>query len=247
MADSDEPAKSIYKRTCGRTSCLGASNVRGNPLCRPLYSRHAKVMEALKDTNLKSKELVMATAESKIALTHRLQREGRWEEATFARDEERQRLRAEGMKRKESNEASWVWMAEQFPPLSEEELRWSPSAECLAIADFPVSHPAVEAEGELPFHQVWAFLCYSVARQIQLDADNPAGAAAVDRITADARGRADPALTPVAAMDKLDAVLQRLDADPAADHKLAEELGCFRAMVVEVLGAPCSVGTGGPQ
>ena len=37
----------------------------------------------------------------------RLQEEGRWEEASLFRDQERSRLRAAGMKRSESGEAAW--------------------------------------------------------------------------------------------------------------------------------------------
>lgn len=174
--------------------------------------------------------------ESKIALTHRLYREGRWDDATIARDEERQRLRTEGMNRRESNEASWKWMAEHFPPLTDQEVRWRPSAEFLAMAEFPIDHPVVEAKGELPFPKVWEFLCYWFARQIQIDADDMVGVIAVERYTEEARRRAGPALTPVAAMDKLEAVLQRLDADPSADRRLWDELDGFRSLAVEMLG-----------
>ncbi|MDP6557319.1 MAG: hypothetical protein QGG71_21810 [Pirellulaceae bacterium] len=44
--------------------------------------------------------------ESKITTTERLRREGRWEDASLWRDQERQRLRSEGLSRKESNEKS---------------------------------------------------------------------------------------------------------------------------------------------
>lgn len=56
-------------------------------------------------------------AESKILLTHRLQREGRWAEATLFMDEERERLKAAGRRRAEANAGAWKAAAEKFPPL----------------------------------------------------------------------------------------------------------------------------------
>jgi hypothetical protein len=55
--------------------------------------------------------------ESKIALTERLRREGRWPEASKFKDEVKTKLRAEGMKRAEAGEQAWQEMAEKFPPL----------------------------------------------------------------------------------------------------------------------------------
>jgi len=57
--------------------------------------------------------------ESKIAATHRLQREGRWDEASQYRDEVRQRLRAEGKKRDEAVDEAWAAMVEKYPPSEE--------------------------------------------------------------------------------------------------------------------------------
>jgi hypothetical protein len=55
--------------------------------------------------------------ESKIEATERLRREGRWDEASAFRDEERKRLKAEGLPRREAAEASWQAMIVKFPPL----------------------------------------------------------------------------------------------------------------------------------
>ena len=55
--------------------------------------------------------------ESKIELTERLRREGRWEEASKRKDEMVKLLRAEGMKRTEAVEEAWRRLAVEYPPL----------------------------------------------------------------------------------------------------------------------------------
>jgi hypothetical protein len=55
--------------------------------------------------------------ESKIELTERLRREGRWEEASRFKDEAVKDLRSKGIRRAEANEQAWEAMAEKFPPL----------------------------------------------------------------------------------------------------------------------------------
>jgi hypothetical protein len=57
----------------------------------------------------------IAMLESKIAVTERLRREGRWTEASEFREQERQRLRQEGMGKEEAKEEAWRLMAERFP------------------------------------------------------------------------------------------------------------------------------------
>ena len=55
--------------------------------------------------------------ESRIVITDRLRKEGRYEEAAVYRDEQRRKFKRDGMTRKEAVDASWVAMAEIFPPL----------------------------------------------------------------------------------------------------------------------------------
>ena len=55
--------------------------------------------------------------ESKIVATDRLRKEGRWEEASLWRDNNRKQFRAEGKSKTDANDASWQAMIEQFPPL----------------------------------------------------------------------------------------------------------------------------------
>jgi hypothetical protein len=57
--------------------------------------------------------------ESKIDLTERLRREGRWAEASKYKDETVKKLRAKGMKRAEAGEQAWQRMADAFPRAEE--------------------------------------------------------------------------------------------------------------------------------
>ena len=56
-------------------------------------------------------------SESKIELTERLRREGRWAEASKRKDEMVKLLRADGMKRTEAVEEAWRRLAAEYPPL----------------------------------------------------------------------------------------------------------------------------------
>ena len=58
----------------------------------------------------------MIVTESKIAATHRLQKGGRWEEASEYRGEQRQKFCSEGFTRKESNDKAWEAMILAYPP-----------------------------------------------------------------------------------------------------------------------------------
>ena len=56
--------------------------------------------------------------ESKIELTERLRREGRWSEASQFKDEVLKKLRSDGMTRADAAEQAWERMAAQYPPLA---------------------------------------------------------------------------------------------------------------------------------
>ncbi len=56
--------------------------------------------------------------ESKIELTERLRREGRWSEASQFKDETLKKLRSDGMTRADAAEEAWQRMAAQYPPLA---------------------------------------------------------------------------------------------------------------------------------
>lgn len=55
--------------------------------------------------------------ESKIALTHRLQQEGRWQEATVYKDQVLKELRAEGVFGQEAKDKAWEEMGRRYPAL----------------------------------------------------------------------------------------------------------------------------------
>lgn len=55
--------------------------------------------------------------ESKIELTERLRRDGRWSEASRFKDTALRDFRDKGMKRSEASDAAWEAMATAFPPL----------------------------------------------------------------------------------------------------------------------------------
>ena len=55
--------------------------------------------------------------ESKIQLTHRLEREGRWPEASKFKDDQIASHRSEGESRKDAQLAAWEEMELRFPPI----------------------------------------------------------------------------------------------------------------------------------
>ena len=61
----------------------------------------------------------MPETESRIDVTHRLQAEGRWDEATVYRSKLRKEQKAAGKTKAEANEVAWAAMIEEFPPLPE--------------------------------------------------------------------------------------------------------------------------------
>jgi hypothetical protein len=56
--------------------------------------------------------------ESKIELTERLRRQGRWGEASRFKDTALREFRGKGMTKAEAAEAAWNAMAEAYPPLA---------------------------------------------------------------------------------------------------------------------------------
>lgn len=55
--------------------------------------------------------------ESKIDLTNRLKKEGRWEEASLWKDKKIRKLRGASKKRPEAQALAWGEMAREFPPI----------------------------------------------------------------------------------------------------------------------------------
>ena len=77
--------------------------------------------------------------ESKIELTHRLEREGRWSEASLWKDQHIASLRGEGMPRKEAQQAAWEALEKRFPPVESEEESSPLEAFPEGLADLPDS------------------------------------------------------------------------------------------------------------
>lgn len=68
--------------------------------------------------------------ETKIDVTHRLERDGRWETASRFRHRRRQELRETGMSKSEARETAWAEMTERFQPIDEE---WRHQIMCAAM------------------------------------------------------------------------------------------------------------------
>ena len=61
--------------------------------------------------------MTTALLESKIAATDRLRREGRWDEASQFRDDQRMKLRNAGIKGSAAKEEAWRIMLNWYPPI----------------------------------------------------------------------------------------------------------------------------------
>ncbi len=68
--------------------------------------------------------------ESKIELTERLRREGRWGEASRFKDAAVKDFHGKGMPRSEAGEAAWEAMAEAYPPLEPPEALSDAPGDC---------------------------------------------------------------------------------------------------------------------
>lgn len=89
--------------------------------------------------------------ESKIALTERLRREGRWEAATLFKDQVFEELRSAGIRGQQAKDTAWAEMARRFPPLPVAD----PVEESAAVEEeepVVVAAPGDEGFGLLPAH-----------------------------------------------------------------------------------------------
>ena len=111
--------------------------------------------------------------ESKIELTHRLEKEGRWEEASLVRDRVRQRLKREGKTRQEANEGAWQEMAKQFPPIPEGHLPEFHARRLILNAHLTFDLP-VGPDG-LAMNDLWWVLCHIRAMTLFWLANDAAG------------------------------------------------------------------------
>jgi hypothetical protein len=100
--------------------------------------------------------------ESKIGITERLRREGRWDEATQYKDSVLVECREKGMKRSEASEAAWQAMVERYPPITAVETP-AKSTETLGteigriegLSDVPASWGDLPANASLQAEIAW--------------------------------------------------------------------------------------------
>lgn len=100
--------------------------------------------------------------ESRIELTERLRREGRWSEASQFKDQVLRGLREQGVKRNEAGDEAWRQMEEQYPPRDTEGMpasdSQSESAHCgrvSGLSDIPSSWPTLPANASLAAEIQW--------------------------------------------------------------------------------------------
>ena len=95
----------------------------------------------------------------KLAVSQRLQREGRWPAASKFKEETRLRLRDEGIKRAEATERAWRATAERFPPIPESSIIYCAAARFTACLGYWREH-----RDDLP----------ELRRLLWVDGDSPA-------------------------------------------------------------------------
>ena len=95
--------------------------------------------------------------ESKIEATHRLQADGRWDEASRYRDQQRKHFKAQGLKRAEANDKAWEAMIEEYPPADIDDVLFY-----YTLAKFPPSTSHKVSDRSPEFLDVWWALCATV-------------------------------------------------------------------------------------
>ncbi len=99
--------------------------------------------------------------ESRIALTERLRREGRWDAATKFKDDALRDFRAKGMKRDEASNAAWEAMEQEFPPIASVASTTDIQAEeamdtqVEGLCEIPVGWPQLPANATLSSEIAW--------------------------------------------------------------------------------------------
>ena len=99
--------------------------------------------------------------ESKIVLTERLRREGRWDAATKFKHDALRDFRAKGMKRDEALDAAWEAMEQAFPPTAtvapKIDIRAEESIDTLVqgINEIPGGWPQLPANAALHSEIAW--------------------------------------------------------------------------------------------
>ncbi len=99
--------------------------------------------------------------ESKIGITERLRREGRWDEATQFKDEALKELRSNGMRRDEATQTAWEEMEQSYPPIAAVAATADMQAEVATdkrihgLSDIPASWGELPANASLQAEIAW--------------------------------------------------------------------------------------------
>ncbi|HUP79040.1 MAG TPA: hypothetical protein VM260_10840 [Pirellula sp.] len=99
--------------------------------------------------------------ESKIALTERLRREGRWDAATKFKDDALRDFRSKGMRRDEASEAAWEAMEQAYPPIAAVAATADMQAEVATdtrihgLSEIPAGWPTLPANASLQAEVSW--------------------------------------------------------------------------------------------
>ena len=93
--------------------------------------------------------------ESKIELTGRLRREGRWAEASKRKDEKVKEFRAGGDSLRVAAEKAWEWLAAEYPPVEVRPLADIVASDCELVSGpeataLEVDDAAEENDGDCP-------------------------------------------------------------------------------------------------
>ena len=97
--------------------------------------------------------------ESKIDITHRLQKDGRWAEASKFKDDYIAKLRGEGMTRREAQANAWAAMEQKYPPIMIVTKLMQTIAE-LTLIDDELREPSEGSLRELVAELLW--VCYNL-------------------------------------------------------------------------------------
>jgi hypothetical protein len=98
---------------------------------------------------------------SKIELTERLRREGRWGEASKFKDEALSQYRAKGAKRGDASEAAWEAMEQAYPPIAAVATTGDTDAEeatdtrVQGLSEIPADWPQLPANASLQAEIGW--------------------------------------------------------------------------------------------
>jgi len=185
--------------------------------------------------------------ESKIAMTDRLRREGRWQDACLCREDERKRLREGGASRQESNDIAWELMVEVYSDhLTDDQIDWYEASQATQIADLPPNCDGVDHESEPSMRDVWWAYCTLKACNSRMQKNDAEGAKHVRDCmwqcsptpgaeTLNLLAAADPVQFLDQVVIKFNAAIQRIDNESFARRDLLEHLDHIKKMRADLV------------